>query len=228
MPGLEAELWVVPIPAPLSEAEVTACLAILSDAERAGAVRFHHRRRRDQALVARALVRRALSHRLGGAPERWAFETAPNGRPRLAEAGGPDFNLAHADDCVVLAVSPRGRIGVDVEPVARAAEIRTISARFLARAEIDALAALDPGTRDRRLVELWTLKEAWAKLSGSGLSTDFRTLAFCRTPDGYRLSAEPEVRFETFAVDPAHIVALALEDPGVGVARNDGTQLLFG
>lgn len=222
------ELWVVPLAEPLSAGAAAACAEVLSVSEREAVGRFRQVGRRDQALVARALVRRTLSLRLGEPPESLRVEVEPGGRPRLADGRGPDFNLAHADGCVVLALTDAGRVGVDVEPLARAQAIREVASRVLAPAEIAALTALDPAAQDRRLVALWTLKEAWAKARGEGLGIDFRTIAFVADGDRFALQSVPGSRFETCEVAPAHAVAVAFEAPVVRVEQRDGRALLFG
>jgi len=222
------ELWVTPLAEPLTARAAAACAEVLSPTERAAAARFRQAARRDQALTARVLLRLVLSRRLGGLPGDWRFETEPQGRPRLAGGAGPDFNLAHADGCVVLAIADAGRVGVDVEPLARAPEIRQVAGRVLAPAEIEAVHALDTAARDRRLVQLWTLKEAWTKARGAGLGIDFRTVAFAADAGGFRLPAAPGYAFETFEVAPAHVVSVACEARAARIERRDGRALLFG
>ena len=229
MSELAVDLWVARLTAePMTPEAASACAAVLSQSERDAVARFRHRGRREQALVARALVRQALSRRLGGPPKSWEFQREPSGRPRIAGGHGLDFNIAHCDGCVVLAIADAGRVGVDVEPFARAPAIRDVAARILAPKELADLSGLDPEAQDRRLVMLWTLKEAWAKAKGDGLGMDFRTLAFEAVGDRFVLPRSPKSRFATFDVAPAHGVAVAYEPPVQRVKQSDGWPLLLG
>lgn len=85
---------------------------------------------------------------------------------RYAEHGKPtldlplDFSLAHCAGRILCAISTRGPIGVDIEPVGEltAAEFRIyLSARERAWAGADA----------RRFYALWTRKEAVVKAAGT-------------------------------------------------------------
>ncbi len=51
-------------------------------------------------------------------------------------------------------------------------------ASFCSAGERRVLARLPEGERRRVFTELWTLKEAYSKLTGTGLATDFRSVAF--------------------------------------------------
>ena len=72
------------------------CAALLTDEERDRVARFQTQDRRDQALIARALSRRALSRRFDVKPEDWRFSKTERGRPCVAgEVSAIDFNLSH-------------------------------------------------------------------------------------------------------------------------------------
>lgn len=102
----------------------------------------------------------------GIAPGEVLVERDAHGRPSLAgAAAGVEISLAHAGGAV--AVGRGVRIGLDLEPLAdiRASDIDVA----LTDGERRALVRLDPGAMTRRVLELWTLKEAYAKLDGRGL-----------------------------------------------------------
>src|SRR5215813_3615442 len=72
--------------------------------------------RRDYA-AAHALLRRRLSAAVPIPPESWAFEAAPDGKPRLSTACRLDaplsFNLSHTRGLVACAVAPGVDVGID-------------------------------------------------------------------------------------------------------------------
>jgi 4'-phosphopantetheinyl transferase len=119
--------------------------------------------------VGRALLRHALSqHAPGG---RWRFAPDAYGCLALvgASIGAPRFNLSHAEGLVVCAVADM-TVGVDVE---KADERRTdpgIWRHYFAPAEVAALTALPPEARTERFFTYWTLKEAYIKARGLGVS----------------------------------------------------------
>ena len=231
----DVDLWLAPID-PLRDDQVRLCRSILSADECTRVDRFRIPARAEQALVARALLRRALTHRLGAAPESWVFETGAHDRPCLAAGQASpalDFNLAHTDGYVVCAVSQGAAVGVDVERRARAGDLRKLATRFLAEAEALALARLEPAARDARLLRLWTLKEAYSKALGLGLTMDYRTTAFVLTGRGETATATCTGLagwYFKVAEEPEHTLAVAVQaaDAAVGVTRRDGLGLLFG
>ena len=234
---VEVDLWLAPLTDRLGDDQAASCRSVMTLEERDAADRFHGSPRREQALVARALVRRALTHRLGQAPERWVFETQDSGRPCLAEgqtSRSVDFNLAHTKGYVVCAVTEGAAVGTDVEPLSRASQLRRVAPRFLAEAESLALARLAPDLQDAGLVRLWTLKEAYAKALGAGLTMPFTAVAFSisehREPPSIRCETAPGWHFHTLAAPPGYAVAIALRAPGatVRLMRRDGLGLLFG
>ncbi len=231
----DVDLWLAPI-GPLRDDQVRLCRSILSADERARVDRFRIPARAEQALVGRALLRRALTYRLGAAPESWVFETGAHDRPCLAAGQALptlDFNLAHTAGHVLCAVSQGAAVGVDVERRSRAGDLQKVAPRFLAEAEALALAGLEPAARDARLLRLWTLKEAYSKALGLGLTMDYRTTTFVISGRGETATATCAGLagwYFQVAEAPEHTLALAVqaEDAAVGVTRRDGLGLLFG
>lgn len=147
--------------------------AMLNPEEAARRDRFHFEQHRHQFLVARALVRSTLSvYRPDIQPAEWQFAANAYGRPRItgAGAGTLDFNLSHTDGRIVLAVCRAQSPGVDIERLDRLETVTDIAARFFAERETRALSALPLSAQRRRFFDLWTLKEAYIKARGMGLS----------------------------------------------------------
>lgn len=147
--------------------------AVLSPEERqrAGRFRFPHHRR--QFPVARALLRFTLSHyHPQTAPQDWVFATTPDGRPYVA--GGARlklaFNLSHTRGRVALAIGMTQMMGVNVERCEKGRASLDVAKHFFAAAEMEALLETPAEYRHRRFFELWTLKEAYIKARGLGLS----------------------------------------------------------
>ncbi len=207
------DLWIAPVGEALTPAQEDACRRVASPDELAAADRFRPPGRRMQALVARALARRALSHRLCGDPRLWRFTASARGRPRALRTP-VDFNLAHCDGCVVCAVTEGARVGVDVERRSREPDMARVAARFVAPQE----AGFD-------LVRLWTLKEALAKGVGLGLGIDFERLVFDLSETARCTQARRWRFHETARGD--HAVALAWRGPPASIRMRDARPLLF-
>jgi 4'-phosphopantetheinyl transferase len=154
---------------------------------------------RELLRAARITLRLALSHAVAGAvqPAAWRFETGSHGKPRVA-AGLPEvhFCISHIGTMAVIAVSCDGPIGVDIETLGSACNAG-IAETFCTPTERRALARMEEPARRCAFTRLWTLKEAYSKLTGTGLAADFRFLEFGASPElnaiGYQAQHVPGV-----------------------------------
>jgi len=144
--------------------------SLLAPDEIARADRFRHDRDRGRYTTGRARLRGLLGARCGTLPADLEFAYGPQGKPRVAGHPGLSFNLSHADDLAVLAVTNGTVIGVDVEPEQPGIARSGMAEQFFAPAEVTHLWSLPPAVRDRAFLECWTRKEAYLKAKGGGLS----------------------------------------------------------
>jgi 4'-phosphopantetheinyl transferase len=197
LPSDEVHVWITE-PEQIEEPRLLeAYLGLLNPEEREKQRRFHFERHRRQYLVSHALVRLTLSRYAPVRPEAWSFVTNAYGCPEVAGQGSPRlrFNLSHTDGMAVVAVALNMEVGVDVEDAQRQGETVGLAGRFFAPTEARALQAL-PGERQReRFFEYWTLKEAYIKARGMGLSLPLEQFAFELEPGQQpRISFDPRLR----------------------------------
>lgn len=182
-------------PAAASPAALSWAHAVLDEAERASAASFAFERDRILYTFSHAFLRLTLARYLGADARALRFRRTAHGRPELAEPDGASlrFNLAHTDGLVACVVCASAACGVDVEGFARI-DYRKLPARILAPAEDDALRALPAHRRRDRLLEVWTLKEAYLKARGLGLSQPLREVAFADLCAAPRCRVGPALR----------------------------------
>lgn len=150
---------------------------LLDEAEVARSERFKFERDRHTYVVAHALVRTVLASQTGLDPREHAFEAGEHGKPELTTPGaapGLRFNLSHADGLVAVATGLEDDLGVDVELRSRRVEIDQVARGVFSPAEIRGLSALSGDAKRARFFQLWTLKEAYIKAVGQGLSMPLR------------------------------------------------------
>ncbi len=149
--------------------------ALLPNDERARAERMNDAGARSRFVTGRACLRSALAPLTNTAARDIRFSYGKHGKPFLP--GGPSFSVSHSGKRLLIAVSARGRVGVDVERIRPVRRLKTMAARWLAPGERAWLAAADEGAADAAFFAIWTRKEAFAKALGSGLATSFRSFS---------------------------------------------------
>jgi 4'-phosphopantetheinyl transferase len=177
----EVAVWLCRVES-LEDADLAAMDSVLSEDERARRDRFVFAEDRRAFTAAHALLRTVLS-RYGPLPPRaWCFDTALHGKPFLApaQAGDPPliFNLSHTRSVVACAVAVDARLGIDVQEPGRPADVRSIAERHFTTIERQLLTECPREEADVRFVEIWTLKEAYIKAVGMGLSLPLDSFGF--------------------------------------------------
>jgi 4'-phosphopantetheinyl transferase len=208
-------------PAEVTNGHLHECAELLDQGERATASRFWFERDRRRYVAAHALLRMMLSHYAPVAPWQWSFIRGEHGKPQIA--GVPrfhplQFSLAHASGMVATAVTRAGDIGVDVENIDRRGRLLQVAKRFFAPEEWDSLRALPRRVARWRFLEYWTLKEAFVKALGCGLSISLRAFAFRITDDTHidvafddSIEEDPlQWRFCLLRPSDRHVAAIAV------------------
>lgn len=183
-------------------------------------------------LVSHLLVRMALSHYADRTPAQWRFIRNGHGKPQVDPAMGVSpltFNLAHSAGIAVVGVTKERDIGVDVERRDRRVNARGLIRRFFSPAEAAELGKLPSARLRDRFFLTWTLKEAYIKALGRGLSLPLRSFGFQlagRRPyrigfAGFRGTEGEEAgtwRFALIEPRPPYIAAIGVaSDPAQGV-----------
>jgi 4'-phosphopantetheinyl transferase len=186
---------------------------------------FHHDHDRHCFLAAHVLLRLALSHHAGVAPGDWVFERDSHGRPGIVgPAGAPPtgFSLSHTGGMVACAVSQHAEIGVDVELMLDDAPFPALAEHFFAPSEYDDICLSPDLCRSDRFYTYWTLKEAYIKARGLGMSLPLDGFAFeigkagaCRIGFREDFDDTPDLwQFVAMRLEPRHRLALAVRRPG--------------
>ena len=125
------------------------------------------------------------------------------------------FNLSHTSGLVACVICRRRDVGIDVESLDREVDWREIASRFFSAREVTSLHGSVKSDEHAHFTELWTLKEAYIKAIGTGLSHPLHTFSFVYT-GATSLRFEPAVRdeqsawqFALFAPTARHRMAVA-------------------
>ncbi|NKE45460.1 4'-phosphopantetheinyl transferase superfamily protein [Roseomonas frigidaquae] len=189
--------------------------ATLDAAEQDAAARFRFEADRRAYIAAHALARLMLAEAAGLPAPALRFLRGPQGKPELDPTHGLPwlrFNLSHTRSLVACALAAEDDIGLDVEDLSRREAGPGLAERYFAPAEAALLEATPPADRHATFLRIWTLKEAYVKATGQGISAGLDSFAF--TLDPPRLSFAPggtaRWRFLQWQPTPGHILAVAL------------------
>lgn len=90
-----------------------------------------------------------------------------HGKPMIE---GLEFNLSHAGNLVICAVSDK-HVGCDIEKLREAP--KGVAERYFSDAEQAYLSQFSGEEYNRAFFELWTMKESYVKMTGEGLGLPF-------------------------------------------------------
>ena len=152
-----------------------------SEARRQKTDRYRFPKDRMLSLGAEGLLLYALQ-KAGRGREAISYRYGAHQKPYLADADGFFFNLSHAGEYAMLAVSD-AEVGCDVERI-RPVD-RKLFTRVLTADERSVLAAAPEAERDALFFRYWVLKESCMKALGKGLLLD---------PGSFSITLPPAIR----------------------------------
>jgi len=218
LPTERVDVWTVPLV--VASDQTDALGGSLSSDERERAARFVFERDRRRFVVGRGALRSILASYLGSSPGSIRFAYGEHGKPMLAEstdAGPLEFNASGSAELAVCAVTVGRKVGVDIE-LCRLPLDDTVLEQCFAPAERHAYGTLSPDERPAAFYRLWTLKEAYLKATGAGLSRPLSSFEVTFMPGKpVQLAADDTVpkgsedwTFVELQPGPAHVGALVI------------------
>ena len=217
----QVHLWYVRTEDAKRRGWLTSYQNLLCDSEKKRHRRFLFEKDRDQFLIAHALVRNVLSRYANVEPADWRFQFGPHGKPAISEAQNAAdlrFNLSHCDGLSVCGVACQREIGVDCENTGRSPDYLGMARRFFSSAESSVIESLPADERKDAFFDFWTLKEAYIKAEGKGLSIPLSGFAFAIKPGDISIQFTPQVSdnpgnwlFSQPQIDGPYKVAVALK-----------------
>ena len=142
--------------------------------------------RREQYLLARALLRALLEEHTGRPAASFVIGADDRGKPFCTD--GPAISIAHSRDVVACVVADHGDVGIDIEFPGQRRNIAGIAARFFTATEARWLAAQP----EDRFYMLWVLKEAWLKAKGTGIAGGLDSLQCTIEPPHIEAKADDD------------------------------------
>lgn len=181
--GNEVHVWRAGLDVP--DWQIQQFEKFLSNDEETKASRFRFSRDRRHYIAGRGLLRTILGGYTHMAPQALQFVYKTHGKPELAggDATAPlRFNLSHSHGMVLIGVTRRHQIGIDLELVSHEINPLEICERFFSIQERKEMKALPADILHEGFFACWTRKEAYLKGKGLGLSAPLQEFAVSLHP----------------------------------------------
>lgn len=167
----EVHVWRAQLELP--SAQVQRLRGILTDDELHRAKRFSLEIDQQRFIAARGTLRSILSRYITIDPGHLRFNYNQYGKPFLAPEFSSyllNFNLSHSESMALYAITRNMESGVDLEHVRCDFEYEEIAKRFFSINEVSILRTIPVEKKLEAFYRCWTLKEAYIKARGKGLS----------------------------------------------------------
>ncbi len=165
----QVDVWWGPLD--IQRPEVRGTCRYLSEGELTRADRFRFQEQRDRFVLRRGLLRAVLARYVDTEPAALQFCLGPHGKPELAGTDGRvRFNTSSSGDVAAIAVTCEREVGVDLERVRCDPGIEQIIESFFSLCEASHLWPVQGERRTHEFFQYWTLKEAFLKATGRGLT----------------------------------------------------------
>jgi len=220
----EAHAWFIVPEAVQDPSTLETCLSLLCEQELEQYRRFHFAEDRHRYLVSHALLRNVLSRYVDLDAAEWRFSRSEHGKPEIANPGIPalQFNLTHTAGLAGCVVSFSDACGIDAEKIAKRHNPVGVAKRMFSEAETKELGQLEGQAYLEHFFNRWTLREAYVKALGIGISFPTRKLTFTVNKDNFvEVSFHPDIEerrdnwhFELLKPTAEHIAAIAIRRNG--------------
>ncbi len=149
------------------------CLGWLDETERQRAARFVREQDRQHYVLAHGGLRGILSRYLEVSPCEVSLGRTEAGKPFVTrdarKHSAMTFNLSHAHNRALIAVSKAQEVGVDLEWVRSKVDVLNLSERYFAPSEHAVIMQTTGAQRTIIFFRYWVVKEAVLKAQGIGL-----------------------------------------------------------
>ena len=174
------DVWWIPLG---SGNPVSSDNSILSPEERARAARFRFEEHAHRFRASHTALRLVLAQYLRQPAHSIPLTASPSGKPLIEDSPDIHFNLSHAGEIALVAVSCDIEVGVDIEAVRPDVRVEEMALCFNHN-ELEMLhQSISPEARASLFFRYWTRKEAVLKAEGSGFGIEPRSIDVSSAPE---------------------------------------------
>ena len=201
----QVQVWLAQLDHPPGLVEP--CADLLSEPARKRIERYRTPELRSRHTVAAAALIDLIRLYTGTPAEQINLTKSELGKPTLTpgiQTSRLQFSMAHSRDLAAYAFTADRPVGVDIEEIA-AAPTADLLRHCLSEHEREWFSAVPPARRCEVFYQLWTIKEAYLKAIGTGLSISPAIVEIELSPEGgYRFHRLPATigTSKTWAIFP--------------------------
>jgi 4'-phosphopantetheinyl transferase len=189
--GSEVHIWLIG----LHEIECAwpGWMEALSSQEEQKAGKFRKKEDRRRFSLSRACLRRLLCRYIGVPPDEIDFLYGTYGKPYVKNgrgAEGLDFSVSHSGEYVLYGFSMRRQIGVDIERIRTDSDLRDVLPDICTAEELRGIGSGGKALPLPDIYRCWTVKEAYIKALGLGLSYPLKDVRVSVSPEGYGVEGD--------------------------------------
>jgi len=163
---------------------------LLDDGEKLRAARFFQPADASAFIVRRGVLRLLLAGYLDLPPQVVTYNYNPQGKPELFPGDNLQFNLAKTGGMALIGITRLGMVGVDLEKRRTDLEFDQIARAQFSLAENALMESLPAHERAEAFFTIWTLKEAYLKAVGLGMSQPTQSFSVIWQQEGFEASLE--------------------------------------
>jgi 4'-phosphopantetheinyl transferase len=215
----QAHIWFFCSDITLNDVQRAGYLSKLSADEKQHYQGFHFPEDKQNYLIAHVLLRIALSKYVDVAAENWVFTCDSQGKPEVDQTQqlpAIDFNITHTDGMCACVITLDAASGIDAESINRVCNHKGLAQRMFSEQECALLALSEQPAK--QFYKYWTLREAYFKALGSGLSGSSKDLSFMLSENDENISIHnsnkveegSNCQFALYKPGDKHVLAVAL------------------
>lgn len=150
----------------------------LSDEEVTRATHYKFPEDQNRFVIARSLLKQALSKMSHQDPKHIKFSYGKYGKPRLSDPGLDDlhFNLSHSENLIGIVISNTHPVGIDLQKIKPLSYLNKLVSRYCSNEEQLYLKTRHPDEQLPLFYKLWCQKEGISKALGMGIQFGFKTI----------------------------------------------------
>lgn len=200
----------------------------LSSEEQSKASGFHSDKDRELYELSHIALRQLLSQQTNQAPESLQFFYNQYGKPFLLNDSSIHFNLSHTQQAIACTIGKETLLGVDIEYLKPIPDLQELCEYAFHPNEAETVLSLPKEKQLKSFYTYWTLKEAYIKALGTGLSTSLQSFYFQWNVSHWELKTGCKLEDKNWHVlsmpfQSTHIVSLVVKSvakPTLDVVTN--------